>query len=76
MALRRPDIFRIRILVYNIGTDILRGVLRVDLPGTVYGPLTNAVYAQCSDPFFLNHPHILLSNSRKEILPSIFMQIC
>ncbi len=45
MALRSPDIFRIRISGYDIDTDILRTDLRVRLPATVYGPLTNTVYA-------------------------------
>ncbi len=42
---RSPDIVRIRISGYNIDTDILRTDLRVRLPATVYGPLTNTVYA-------------------------------
>ncbi len=43
MALRSPDIFRIRISGYDIDTDVLRIDLRVLLPATVYGPLTHAV---------------------------------
>ncbi len=38
-----PDIVRIRISGYDIDTDILRTDLRVRLPDTVYGPLTNTV---------------------------------
>ena len=41
---RSPDIVRIWISGYDIDTDILRTDLRVRLPATVYGPLTNTVY--------------------------------
>ncbi len=45
VALRSPNIFRIRISGYDIDTDILRTDWRLSLPATVYGPLTNTVYA-------------------------------